>query len=182
MADLTIVYLPQDHTSGGSAGFPTPRAQVADNDLGLGRVVEALSRSRFWSTTTVFVEEDDAQAGLDHVDGHRSICLLAGPFVRRGVEIPGFYNQSSVLHTIERILGLPPMNLNDAEAPVMASCFSDQPDTRAYTAKPNQVPLDERARHNENMTWNLSRPDDVDDEAFNRTLWRLSGKTNYPGR
>ncbi len=79
MADLTIVYLPQDHTSGGEASFPTPRAQVADNDLGVGRVLEALSHSKVWKDTVVFVEEDDPQDGFDHVDGHRRSALVAGP-------------------------------------------------------------------------------------------------------
>lgn len=182
MADLTIVYLPQDHTSGGSPGYPTPRAQVADNDLGLGRVLEALSHSRFWATSVLFAEEDDPQDGFDHVDGHRSLCLVAGPWVRRGVVISRFYNQASVIHTMERILGLPPMNVNDAEAPVMTECFQDEPDLRPYDAKPNRIALDERNAHAVRTRFDLSRPDNVDDRLFNRRLWALSGKPGpYPG-
>ncbi len=183
MADLTIVYLPQDHTSGGSAGFPTPRAQVADNDLGVGKVIEALSRSKFWPTSVVFVEEDDPQDGFDHVDGHRSLCLLAGPYVRRGAVISRFYNQASVLHTIERILGLPPMNLNDAEAPVMTECFQASADFRSYVAKPNRIPLNEKRKQTDKVSFDLRRPDQVDDDAFNRRLWKLAGKAApYPVR
>jgi DNA-binding beta-propeller fold protein YncE len=181
MADLTIVYLPQDHTSGGSAGFPTPRAQVADNDLGVGKVLDALSHSRFWADSVTFVEEDDPQDGFDHVDGHRSICLVAGPYVRRHAVVSEFYNQASVIHTIERILGLPPMNLNDAEATLMTACFQDQPDMRPYNAAPNRIPLDEKTKGGDMSTFDLRRPDSVDDDLFNRRLWALAGRTgHYP--
>src|SRR5208337_1907283 len=83
MPEFTIVYLPDDHTQGGTRSAPTPRAYVADNDLALGRVLEALSKSPFWKDMVVFINEDDPQSGADHVDGHRSICLLAGPYVKR---------------------------------------------------------------------------------------------------
>jgi DNA-binding beta-propeller fold protein YncE len=181
MADLTIVYLPQDHTSGGSAGYPSPRAQVADNDQGVGRVVDALSHSKFWASSAVFIEEDDPQNGFDHVDGHRSLCLLAGPYVRRGVVVSRFYNQASVIHTIERILGLPPMNVNDAEAPVMAECFQSSADTRGYRSVANTIPLDEKPAMHSTEVFDLSKPDQVDDDLFNRQLWALSGKKGvYP--
>src|SRR5207248_10742079 len=130
--NLTIVYLPNDHTSGTTPGLPTPRAQVADNDLALGRVVEAISHSRFWPKTCIFVIEDDPQDGFDHVDGHRSLCLVISPYTHRGKVISRFYNQTSVLHTMERILGLPPMNQMDALAPLMTECFMDRPDLTPY--------------------------------------------------
>jgi len=177
LPDLVIVYLPQDHTAGGEAGYPTPRAQVADNDQGLGRVLDALSHSRFWKDSVLFAEEDDPQAGFDHVDGHRSICLVAGPYVKRRVVNSEFYNQCSVLHTIERILGLPPMNVNDAEAPVMTACFQPQPDLTPYVNVPNRIALDEHAAKSQHLGFNLKEPDAVDDVAFSRHLWALA----HPG-
>src|SRR5690606_27439176 len=87
LPNFTIVYLPQDHGSGTSPGFPTPRAHVADNDLALGRIVEGITRSRFWPKTCIFVVEDDPQDGFDHVDGHRSLCLVVSPYTRRGAVV-----------------------------------------------------------------------------------------------
>ena len=124
MPEFMIVYLPNDHTTGGGRDVPTPRAFVADNDLALGRVLEGLSKSPFWKDLVVFINEDDPQSGADHVDGHRSICLLAGPYVKRGgTVISRFYNQASVLHTICRIFGLPPMNQTVAMAPPWTTAF-----------------------------------------------------------
>jgi sugar lactone lactonase YvrE len=182
MAALTILYFPQDHTSGGSAGYPTPRAQVADNDLAVGRAIEAISHSKFWSSTVVFVNEDDPQDGYDHVDGHRSICLVASPYTRRGAVVSELYNQTSVIHTIEQILGLPPMNHNDAESTLMTDCFQPKPDLTPYDAKPNQIPLDETKKAAHAVSFRLDKPDQVDDEAFNRELWLLAKGTEPPKR
>lgn len=144
MPQFMVVYLPNDHTQHGARGWPTPRAYVADNDLALGRIVEGLSRSRFWKEMVVIANEDDPQTGADHVDGHRSICMVAGPYVKRGGEVVSrFYNQSSVLHTICRVLGVPPMNQTVAMAPVMSDCFRETPDFAPYTCRPATVPLDE---------------------------------------
>ena len=143
MPDFVIVYLPNDHTQGNTKNAPTPRAYVADNDLALGRVIEGLSRSRFWRNMAIFINEDDPQSGTDHVDGHRSICFLAGPNVKRGAVVSHFYNQDSVLHTICRIFGAPPMNQLMAIAPVMDECFQDPPDFSPYACVPETVPLDE---------------------------------------
>src|SRR5439155_21245740 len=126
---------------GTTPGLPTPRAQVADNDLALGRVVEAVSHSRFWPKTCLFVVEDDSQDGFDHVDGHRSICLVISPYTRRGAVVGRFYNQTAVLHTLERMLGLPPMNQMDAMAPTMEACFARIADLRPFACRPNRVPL-----------------------------------------
>lgn len=141
--NFTIVYLPQDHLSGTSPGMPTPRAHMADNDLALGRVVEGISRSKFWPKTAIFVIEDDPQNGFDHIDGHRSLCFVVSPYARRGALVSNFYNQTSVLHTMQRILGLPPMNQMDARSPLMTACFTSKPDFRPYKALPVNVPLDE---------------------------------------
>ena len=144
MPEFMIVYLPNDHTAGAAKKAPTPRAYVADNDLALGRVVEGLSKSRFWKDTAIFVNEDDPQGGADHVDGHRSLCLVAGPYVKRGgVVVSHFYNQSSVLHTICRIFGVPPMNQVVAMSPVMDDCFQETPNFTSYRCLPANIPLDE---------------------------------------
>lgn len=143
LPNFVLIYLPQDHTSGTSPGWPTPRAHVADNDLAIGRLVEAVSHSRFWPKTAIFINEDDPQNGFDHVDGHRSICLVISPYTKRGAVISEFYNQTSVLHTIARIFGVPPLNQQDASAPLMSACFADTPDLTPYRAITPSVALDE---------------------------------------
>ncbi len=190
--DFVIVYLPQDHTSGTSPGWPTPRAYVADNDLALGRVVEGISKSRFWPKTCIFVIEDDPQDGFDHVDGHRSVCLVISPYTKRGALVSNFYNQTAVLHTMERILGLPPMNQFDAMAPVMSDCFTEKPDFSPYTALPNQVPLDEMNKEltqlntkerrwaRKSLEQNFAGFDRVDDNTLNRILWHSAKGVDAP--
>ncbi|MCS6775726.1 MAG: alkaline phosphatase family protein [Chloroherpetonaceae bacterium] len=190
--NLIIVYLPSDHTSGLTPGAPTPRAQMADNDLALGRIVEGISRSRFWPRTCIFVVEDDPQDGFDHVDGHRSICLVISPYTRRRTVISQFYNQTSVLHTIQRILGLPPMNQMDALAPLMHACFTMTPDFRPYRALPSRVPLDElnrplrslrgkmRALALQSQRLPLNRVDAADEDTLNRILWHAVRGPNAP--
>ena len=181
--NLIITFLPCDHTSGTRPGNPTPRAQVADNDLAVGRIVEAISQSRFWSKTCVFVIEDDPQDGFDHVDGHRSLCLVASPYTKRGAVVSRFYNQTSVLHTMERMLGLPPMNQMDALAPLMTQCFTSKPDFRSYTCLPNRIPLDEMNKQTsqlrgEELYWaqksleqSFDEPDQADEDTLNRIIW-----------
>ncbi|MCC6445770.1 MAG: beta-propeller fold lactonase family protein [Armatimonadetes bacterium] len=190
--DFLIVYLPSDHTSGTSPGSPTPRARVADNDLALGRVVEAISKSRFWPKTCIFVVEDDPQAGFDHVDGHRSISLVISPYTRRGAVVSRFYNQTSVLHTMERILGLPPMNQMDAMSPLMSECFTDVPDFRPYASLHNRVVLDEMNPklsdlQGKLLDWakkSLAEPfqkfDEADEDTLNRILWHAVKGVDVP--
>lgn len=184
MPSFTIVYLPQDHTSGGSPGAPTPRAQVADNDLAVGQVVEAISKSSFWPHTAIFVNEDDPQNGFDHVDGHRSICLVVSPYARRHTVVSDFYNQTSVLRTIEHMLGIPPMNRFDAGSPLMTECFQSQADLTPFTALPNEVPIDEMTpSSSSSVALRLDKPDQVDDDLMNRRLWRAArGSAPYPAR
>ena len=193
-ANLVFLYLPQDHTSGTSPNKPTPAAHMADNDLALGRAVEAISRSKFWPKTVVFVVEDDPQDGWDHVDGHRSIGLVVSPYTRRKAVVSHFYNQTSVVHTIEQILGLPPMNQMDAMAPLMTDCFTDKPDLTGYKARPVGVPLDELNPEKEklppkekelaelSLKQDFSKPDRVDDDAMNRIIWHAvrGADTPYP--
>jgi hypothetical protein len=194
--NLILIYLPSDHTSGTSPGAPTPRAQVADNDLALGRIVERISQSRFWSKTCIFVNEDDPQNGFDHVDGHRSLCLVVSPYTKRGAVVSQFYNQTSVLHTLSRMLGIPPMNQLVALAPLMTDCFTSRPDFTPYQCRPNQIPLDEMNRdtaelRGDELHWALQSLeqewDDVDradEDTLNRILWHsVKGvDTPYPAR
>lgn len=183
---LVLIYLPQDHTSGTEPGQPTPRAMVADNDRALGRIVEGISKSRFWRKTCIFVVEDDPQAGFDHVDGHRSFCLVVSPYTKRGAVVSDFFNQTSVLHTMEQILGLAPMNQMDGMAPLMTACFKDRPDFGPYVAVPNRVPLDEmnppltktaglqRQLAEKSLRLPFDRPDEADEDELNRIVWHAT--------
>jgi len=142
LPNLIVMTLCDDHTSGTSKGFPTPEAQVADNDLAIGRLVDAVSHSPYWASTALFFAEDDSQAGLDHVDGHRSPALIVSPYVRRGQVNHTYYTQISMVRTIEELLGLPPMNQHDKLAASMTDAFTDSPDLSPYNVIPNQIPLD----------------------------------------
>ena len=140
---LTIMALPNDHTSGTKAGSPKPACQVADNDLALGQIVEALTHSPFWPKTCIFIIEDDPQNGWDHVSGFRTTAYLISPYTKRNAVIHTQYNQTSVMRSIELILGLPPMNQLDATATPMSDCFTDTPDLTPYVAVPANIPLDQ---------------------------------------
>jgi YVTN family beta-propeller protein len=186
MPALQIVYLPQDHTSGAEAGAPTPRAMVADNDLALGRLVEALSHSPFWRTSVIFVLEDDAQNGPDHVDSHRSPLLVVSPYVHAGVS-HRFANTTDVLGTIEEILGLDALSQFDHYAAPLRDIWNATSDTTPFTALTPRVPMDERnpggraARESQGL--DLATADAADMELFNRILWvAVKGEeTPYPG-
>jgi YVTN family beta-propeller protein len=138
LPQFVILRLPNDHTAGTHVGFPTPAASVADNDLAVGRVAEAVSHSPYWEDTAIFVLEDDAQAGADHVDAHRSIALVVSKYAPGSAQSPyvdsNFYTTVSMIHTMEALLGLPPMNNNDALAPVMAPLFSGAGAQSPFTA------------------------------------------------
>jgi len=143
MPNLLLLFLPNNHTSGSRPGFPTAPAQIADNDLALGRVVEAVSKSKFWSKTVIFCIEDDPWNGTDHVAGSRSLCYIASPFTKRSQVISNLYTLTGLIKTIELILGLPMMNQLDLIATPLADCFTDEPDFTPYTHVPSNVPLDE---------------------------------------
>jgi hypothetical protein len=191
---LTILWLPNDHTSGTKFGAPTPRAQVADNDLALGQIVEAVSRSVFWKSTCVFAIEDDPQNGWDHVSGYRTTAYLASPYARRGAVVHTQYNTTSLVRTLELMLGLPPMNQFDATATPMFDCFTNTPDLAAFTAVTNQVPLNElnpqpnrigdaRRRHDAYVSARLplAKPDQCNEAVLNQILWRATmGLKPYP--
>ncbi len=182
--DLSIICLPNNHTSGTKAGMPKPGAHVADNDLAFGQIVEAISHTRFWSNTCIISIEDDPQDGWDHVSGYRTTAFVVSPYTRRGEVVRNNYNQTSVLRTIELILGLPPMNQMDASASPMSACFTDKPDFTPYTAVPNRVPLDElnppaKALHDPvqkhyaqiSATLPLHKMDACPEDLLNRILW-----------
>src|SRR5438874_5546604 len=132
-----------DHQSGTQVAKPTTTALIADNDLAVGRVVEAVSRSKFWKETAIFVVEDDAQNGPDHVDCHRSVALVVSPYTKRGHVDSTMYSTSSLLRTMELILGLKPMSQFDAAAAPLYESFTAKADTRPYEHAPAQVDLTE---------------------------------------
>jgi DNA-binding beta-propeller fold protein YncE len=185
MPALEILHLPRDHTAGQRAGLCTPRACMADNDLALGRIVEALSHSQFWRSTAVFVLEDDAQNGPDHVDSHRSVMLAISPWARGGV-MHRFVNTTDVLATMEEILGLDSFSQFDHFGRTLREIWRSSPDLRPYVALTPAQSIVERnlatgpgARASAHI--DLAREDRVDDEVFNRILWRaLKGSAPYP--
>ncbi|MBM3878994.1 MAG: bifunctional YncE family protein/alkaline phosphatase family protein [Verrucomicrobia bacterium] len=191
--DLVLICLPNDHTSGTRRGSPTPAACVADNDLAFGQIVQALSHSRFWPELVLFAIEDDPQAGWDHVSGYRTTAYCVSPYTRRNAVVSTQYNTTSVLRTIEQILGLPPMNQFDATATPLFDCFTQQPDFTPFTAVPNRVPLDQmnpdpRALSDPvlrqdaivSAKLNLRQVDRAPEDVLNRILWRAVKGTREP--
>lgn len=182
--NLIIICLPNDHTSGTKPNSPTPAAQVADNDLALGQIIEAVSHSRFWADTCIFAIEDDPQNGWDHVSGYRTTAYVASAYTRRGAVVSTQYNQTSLLRTIELILGLPPMNQLDATATPMFDCFTDHPDFTPFTAVASNVPLDQmnpdakkisdsvlRKNAYASARLPLAQPDRCPEDLLNRIIW-----------
>ncbi len=185
LPNLSIMHLPNDHTSGTSRGAWTPRAMVAQNDLALGRIVERITKSRYWKESAIFVLEDDAQDGPDHVDAHRSPVLVISPYARRGHVDHTLYSTTSVLRTMELILGLPPMSQYDAAATPMAAAFMKRADLTGYTARKATWDLEERnppKSVGEEMmeTFDLTRPDAAPDRAFNEIIWASIKGTPMP--
>jgi len=185
---LVILRLGNDHTAGTKPGYPTPSAMIAENDLALGRLVEAISRSRFWKDSAIFVLEDDAQNGPDHVDAHRSVAFLAGPYVRRGVVDSTLYTTSGMLRTIELILGLPPMSQYDAAAAPTYGSFQAAAVLTPFVHRDARVSLDERndpaapgAAASEAM--NFDEADRAPDLLLNEIVWKAvrgAGSTMPP--
>lgn len=184
LPSFSILLLPGDHTMGTRPGAPTPATAVADNDLALGRIVAAVSHSPFWKDTCIFVVQDDPQNGFDHIDGHRTVALVISPYTRRGFVDHTNYNQTSMVRTLELILGLPPMNQFDSSATPMTTCFTDQPDFTPYQAVKNRIPLDRlnprlaAIRNARQLYWalrslalDLDEVDEADEDTLNRILW-----------
>ncbi len=193
LPNFIVICLPNDHTSGTKPGVPTPAAHVADNDLAFGQIVEALSKSRFWKETCIFAIEDDPQAGWDHVSGYRTTAYVVSPFTRRGVVVSTQYNQTSLLRTMELMLGLPPMNQFDATATPMTDCFTETPDFTPFTALTNNVALDElnpeprkisdpllRKQAIASARLPLDKIDACPEDLFNRILWHAMKGSHVP--
>ncbi len=185
MPHFIIMRLGNDHTSGSAAGKIHPLSAMSDNDYGLGMIVEGVSKSRFWGSTAIFIIEDDAQNGPDHVDSHRSPALVISPFIKRGVIDSTMYNQASVLRTMELILGMRPMTHFDAGARPMSSAFQMKADTRPYQAVKPTHSLDERnpaatpaAARSARM--DFTEADRIDDDELNEILWRTIRGTEPP--
>ncbi len=185
MPDFVLLRLPNDHTAGTRPGGPAPKSSVADNDLAVGRAVEAVSHSAYWDDTAFFILEDDAQNGADHVDAHRSIALVVSKYAPRGangaaVVDSRFYTTVSVVRTMEALLGLPPMNNNDAFASLISSLFTgrgDQPPyTADYTNRDNGLIYKANAKNavgaRASMKMDFSHEDRAPTEKLNVILWK----------
>ena len=193
LPNLIVLSLPNDHTSGMSPNFPIPKAMVADNDLALGRIIEAVTKSRFWDSTVVFVTEDDSQGGWDHISSYRTTGLVISPFSNFNTTIHTHYNQTSMVRTIEQILGLPPMNTLDATALPMFDCFSNTKTPYVYQAVSNKIPLNTmnkpfaalqgKALYFAKLSANTAfkEIDGGDDADMNKILWfDAKGAMPYP--
>ncbi len=175
MPRLQIVRLPNDHTHGSTPFFPKPAAYLAENDLALGRIVEAVSRSKIWMQSALFVIEDDSQNGSDHVDAHRTTAYVVSPYARRGVTDSTMYSTASMLRTMELILGLKPMSQFDAAATPMYASFQAEPDARPYNAQSSNIDLKEMnssAGWGAGLKMNFAREDAADEYLLNEMVWK----------
>jgi DNA-binding beta-propeller fold protein YncE len=189
MPRLIVMRLGNDHTSGTAAGKIAPLSAAADNDYAVGQLVEGVSKSRFWTSTAIFILEDDAQNGPDHVDSHRSPAFVISPWVKRHAVDSSMYNTTSMLRTMEFLLGLKPMTHFDAGARPMTAAFQSQPNAAPYAAEKPRIALDEknpaagvpsgpaaaRASH-----MNFEEADLNDDDELNDILWRAIRKDAPP--
>ncbi|MCH0560194.1 bifunctional YncE family protein/alkaline phosphatase family protein [Streptomyces sp. MUM 16J] len=171
------VRLPNDHTAGTKPGMPTPQVYVADNDWALGQLVDTVSHSKFWKSTAIFVTEDDAQNGPDHVDAHRTISQVISPYTETGRVDSTFYSTASMLRTMELLLGLRPMTQFDAYATPMVNSFTGEPDTAPYTALKPSIDLSARNTVDSPMAGvsakqNLTEEDQIDERTFNEAIWK----------
>jgi len=193
LPNLIVMALPADHTVGTKEGNPTPQAMVADNDLALGQIIEALTKSKFWSSTVVFVTEDDSQSGWDHVSAYRTNGLVISPYSHLQKTVHTNYNQTCMVRTIEQILGIPPMNVIDATALPMYDCFTTLPDPASYVKLKNRVSLTEMNKSVAELTGKAKKfallsatpqfehIDGGNDDLLNRILWYASkGNVPYP--
>ena len=182
--NMVIICLPNDHSSGASPGLPTPGSSMADNDLAVGKIVDALSHSKFWPKMAIFSIQDDPQAGWDHVSGYRTTSYCVSPYTKRKTTVSTRYNTTSILRTMEQILGLPPMNQFDASAVPMFDCFTDVPDFKPFDVLPISIPLDQlnppkqalldpakRSLAEASEKMDFSQMDKAPEDLLNRVLW-----------
>ncbi|MEO6547223.1 MAG: alkaline phosphatase family protein [Ferruginibacter sp.] len=193
LPNLVVLSLPNDHTAGTSPAFPTPNAMVADNDLAVGRIVEMITKSRYWDSTVIFITQDDSQSGWDHISAYRTIGLVVSPYSREKL-VTANYNQTSMLRTIEQILGIPPMNIIDATARPMTECFLKIKNRYfPYTALPNNIALDQMNKPLQALTGKekkyalqsqlevFNEVDGGEDDTMNRIIWFYAkGNAKYP--
>ena len=193
MPNLSIILLPNDHCAGARPSSPTPAAMVADNDLAFGRIVDAISHSKFWKETCIFAIEDDPQAGWDHVSGYRTTAYVVSPYTKRKKVISVNYNQTSLMRTMELMLGLPPMSQMDASATPMAACFQNEPDFTPFDVVPNLIPLDQMNPEIKairdpvqkkyaiaSTKLPLEEIDQCPEDLFNRIIWNAQKGSKIP--
>jgi YVTN family beta-propeller protein len=192
LPNLIVLSLPDDHSAGTSPGFPTPNAMVADNDLALGRIIETISKSKYWDSTVVFITEDDSQGGWDHISSYRTVGLVVSAY-NKGSLVTTNYNQTSMLRTIEQILGIPPMNIIDASARLMTDWFQALKNNKTFTALANNIPLDQMNPELHALSGKAKKMatlskeeafkeiDGGNDDTMNRILWFYAkGNKAYP--
>jgi YVTN family beta-propeller protein len=173
---VQFVRLPSDHTAGTKVGAPTPRAYVGDNDAALGKLVDAVSHSKYWKSTAIFVTEDDSQNGPDHVDAHRTVALAISPYTQTGRVDSNFYSTASMLRTIELLSGIPPLTQFDAYATPMTGSFTNRPSFAPYSAlRPTTLaevngPTAPMAAQSAKQ--NLTKEDQINEQAFNQAIWK----------
>jgi hypothetical protein len=177
LPQFQVLKLPNDHTQGTRKGSLTPRAYVAQNDLALGLIVERISRSRYWKESAIFVIEDDAQNGPDHVDAHRTVALVISPWTKQGFVDSELYSTSSMVRTMELILGLPPLSQFDAAATPMYNSFAATSDFRPYTARPALLDITERnpdgaVGQERSNRLDFSAEDRIPDVEFSEIIWK----------
>ncbi|TAJ52409.1 MAG: phosphoesterase [Chitinophagaceae bacterium] len=192
LPNLMVVSLPNDHSAGTSPDFPTPNAMVADNDLAVGKIVDMISKSKYWDSTVIFITQDDSQSGWDHISAYRTVGLVISAYSNSKL-VTTEYNQTSMLRTIEQILGIPPMNVIDATARLMTDCFQSTKNSLSYQFLPNNIPLDEMnkklnvlsarekkmALQSQHEVFN--EIDGGKDDTMNRIIWYYAkGDTPYP--
>jgi DNA-binding beta-propeller fold protein YncE len=174
---LNTLRLINDHTEGLRLGKPSPNAHVADNDLAVGMFIEYLSKHPIWNQTAVFIVEDDAQDGPDHIDAHRTTAYVAGGLVKRNFIDHTMYSTSSILKTIELILGIPPMSQYDAAATPLWRCFQSTPNNFVFNAKPAKYDINEKntvksAWQQKSETFNFAKEDAIPDRVFTEVIWK----------
>ncbi|MEH7419345.1 bifunctional YncE family protein/alkaline phosphatase family protein [Neobacillus drentensis] len=183
---LNTLWVTNDHTNGTATGSPTPQAMVADNDLAVGKIVDLISHSKYWKDSVIIITEDDAQNGLDHVDGHREPAFVISPWVKKGVTNSHYWTVINMVRSIEQILGLQPMNQNDAAAEPMSEIFTNEPDYTPYEVEQNQIPLDTLNGQPNANTAALANTEKVTPEAQELskkwTEWSNKNKEKLVGR
>ncbi|MBM7652341.1 bifunctional YncE family protein/alkaline phosphatase family protein [Neobacillus cucumis] len=183
---LNTMWVMDDHTAGTATGSPTPQAMVADNDLAVGKIVDLISHSPYWKDSVIFVTEDDAQNGLDHVDGHREPAYVISPWVKKGITNSHYWTVINMMRSIEQILGLAPMNQNDAAAEPMSEIFTNEPDFTPYNVEQNQIPLDTLNGQPNANTAALANTEQVTPEAKELskkwTEWSNKNKDKFTGK